>query len=118
MFRCLRTQPSGLYAWQKSPLSQRAREDCCQTELIRLVWNDSGRFYGYRKLNDKLWDHGETCCPNRVARLTRLAGIRAQMGCKRRPGGHGGKPSLAVENTLDREFDVAATDRAWVTGIT
>ena len=31
-----------LYAWQMSPLSQRAREDARQTELIRRGWNDSG----------------------------------------------------------------------------
>ncbi len=27
----------------------------------------------YRKLRDDLRDHGETCCQNRVTRLTRLA---------------------------------------------
>ncbi len=118
MCRCLRIQPSGFYAWQKSPLSRRAQEDARQTELIRRSWNDSGKVYGYRKLHDDLLDHGETCCPNRVARLTRLAGIRAQIGYKRRPGSDGGKPSLAVDNTLDRQFDVAAPDRAWVTDIT
>ena len=118
MCRCLAVQPSGFYAWQKSPLSQRAREDARQTELIRQAWNDSGKVYGYRKLHDDLLDHGETCCPNRVARLTRLAGITAQVGYKRRPGSYGGKPSLAVDNTLDRQFDVAAPDRAWVTDIT
>ena len=105
MCRCLRIQPSGFYAWQKSPLSQRAWEDARQTELLRQAWNDSGKVYGYRKLHDDLLDHGETCSPNRVARLTRLAGIRAQVGYKRRPGSYGGKPSLAVDNTLDRQFD-------------
>ncbi|GAB5377191.1 MAG: hypothetical protein AcusKO_36530 [Acuticoccus sp.] len=60
----------------------------------------------------------ESCCPNRVARLTRLAGIRAQIGYKRRPGHSGGKPSLAVDNTLDRRFDAEAPDKAWVTDIT
>jgi putative transposase len=50
--------------------------------------------------------------------MTRLAGIKAQIGYKRRPGSYGGKPSLAVDNTLDRQFDVAAPDRAWVTDIT
>ena len=74
--------------------------------------------HGYRKLHDDLLDHGETCCPNRVARLTRLAGIKAQIGYKRRPGSYGGKPSLAIDNTLDRQFDVGAPDRAWVTDIT
>ena len=118
MCRCLRIQPSGFYAWQKNPLSQRARDDARQTELLRQAWSDSGKVYGYRKLHDDLLDHGETCCPNRVARLTRLAGIRAQVGYKRRPGSYGGKPSLAVDNTLDRQFDVAAPDRAWVTDIT
>ncbi|WP_080504548.1 IS3 family transposase [Granulibacter bethesdensis] len=114
MCRCLAVQPSGFYAWPKSPLSRRAREDARQTELRRRAWRDSGKVYGYRKLHDDLLDHGETCCPNRVARLTRLAGIKAQIGYKRRPWSHGGKPSLAVDNTLDRQFDVAAPDRACV----
>jgi len=118
MCRCLAVQPSGYYAWQQNPVSQRAHEDARQTELIRQAWNDSGKVYGYRKLHDDLLDHGETCCRNRVARLTRLAGIKAQIGYRRRPGCYGGKPALAVDNTLDRQFDVAAPDRAWVTDIT
>lgn len=60
MCRCLAVHPSGFYAWQKSPLSQRAREDARQTDLIRKAWNDSGKVYGYRKLHDDLLDHGET----------------------------------------------------------
>ncbi len=118
MCRCLRIQPSGFYAWLKNPLSRRAREDTRQTELIRTAWKDSGRVYGYRKLHDDLLDRGETCCPNRVARLAKLAGIKAQIGYKRRPGSYGGKPSLVVDNTLDRQFDVDAPDRIWVTDIT
>lgn len=84
------------HARQKSPLSRRVREDARQTELLRRAWNDSGKVYGNRKLYDDLLDHGETCCLNRVARLTRLAGIKARIGYKRRPGSHDGKPSLAV----------------------
>jgi putative transposase len=118
MCRCLRIQPSGFYAWRKAPLSQRSREDARQTGLIRQAWNDSGKVYGYRKLHDDLLDQGETSCPNRIARLTRLAGIRAQIGYKRRPGRPGGKPSAEAANTLDRQFDVAAADRVWVTDIT
>ena len=118
MCRCLRIQPSGFYAWLTNPLSKRAREDVRQTGLIREAWKDSGKVYGYRKLHDDLLDQGETCCPNRVARLATLAGIKAQIGYKRRPGSHGGKPSLVVDNTLDRQFDVGAPDRVWVTDIT
>ena len=83
MCRCLRVQPSGFYAWLKAPLSKRAQEDQRQTDLIRAAWSESGKLYGYRKLHDDLADMGESCCPNRVARLTRLAGIRAQIGYRR-----------------------------------
>lgn len=58
---------------------------------------------------------GETSCANRIARLASLAGIKAQIGYKRRPGSYGGKPSVVVDNTLARQFDVDAPDRAWVT---
>ena len=118
MCRCLRIHPSGFYAWLKTPLSKRAQEDARQIDLIDKAWKDSGKVYGYRKLHDDLLDQGETCCPNRVARLARLAGIKAQIGYKRRPGRYGGKPSVVVDNTLARQFDVATPDKVWVTDIT
>ena len=118
MCRCLRIHPSGFYAWLKNPLSKRAEEDARQIELIRKAWKESGKVYGYRKLHDDLLDQGETCCPNRVARLVKLAGIKAEIGYKRRPGSYGGKPSLVVDNTLDRQFDVCVPDKVWVTDIT
>ena len=102
----------------KNPLSRRAKEDAQQTELLRQAWEDSGKVYGYRKLHDDLLDEGETCCPNRVARLASLAGIKAKIGYKLRPGSYGGKPAKVVDNTLARQFDVAAPDKAWVTDIT
>jgi len=118
MCRCLRVHPSGFYAWLKNPLCKRAKEDARQTELIKDAWEDSGRIYGYRKIHDDLCDQGETCSLNRVARLARLAGIKAQIGYKRRPGKYGGKPSVVVDNTLSRQFNVYAPDRFWVTDIT
>ncbi|MFD2855787.1 IS3 family transposase [Seohaeicola zhoushanensis] len=118
MCRCLRIQPSGFYAWLKAPLSKRAYEDARQTELLKEAWVESGKVYGHRKLHDDLLEQGEDVCLNRVARLTRLAGITAQIGYKRRPGKYGGKPSVVVDNTLDRQFDVAAPDKVWVTDIT
>jgi len=118
MCRCLRLHPSGFYAWAKNPLSLRPHEDARQTKLLKVAWKDNGKIYGYRKLHDELCDLGETCCPNRVARLAKLAGICAQIGYKRRPGKYGGKPSVVVDNTLDRQFDVEAPNKVWVTDIT
>jgi len=47
-----------------------------------------------------------------------MAGIEAQIGYRRRYGTDGGKPSIAVNNTLDRQFDVTVPNTAWVTGVT
>lgn len=118
MCRVLAVHFSGFYAWVKEPLSPRALEDVRQTDLIQQAWADSGKVYGYRKLTDDLRDAGETCSENRVARLASMAGITAQIGYKRRPGGYGGKPSIVANNTLDRQFEVDAPDTVWVTDIT
>ena len=118
MCRVLMVHFSGFYAWLKEPLSARALEDARQTELIQQAWADSGKVYGYRKLADDLRDAGETCSENRVARLASIAGIAAQIGYKRRPGRYGGKPAVVADNTLDRQFEVNAPDRVWVTDIT
>jgi putative transposase len=118
MCRCLRIQPSGFHAWLQAALSKRAQEDKRQTELLHKAWNESGKVYGYRKLHDDLLEQGESICPNRVSRLAQLSGIKAQIGYRRRPGSYGGKPSVVVDNTLDRQFDVEVRDKVWVTGIT
>jgi putative transposase len=46
------------------------------------------------------------------------AGLRAQLGYKRRPGKHGSKPSVIAANHLQQNFDTAGPDRIWVTDIT
>ena len=109
----LRVHFSGFHVWLKAALSKRGKEDVRLTEHTRQAWKDSGKVYGYRKLHDDLRDMGETCSLNRVARLTRLAGITAQIGYKRRPGGYGGKPSIVSENKLEQHFETGAADQVW-----
>ncbi len=129
--RMLLVHPSGFYAWLREPLSPRALEDQRQTKLIKTAWKESGEVYGYRKLpplvdcvaineraRDDLCDLGEDISPNRAWRLARLAGIRAQIGYKKKPGSYGGSPAVVADNTLNREFDVDAPDQFWVTDIT
>jgi putative transposase len=43
------------------------------------------------------------------ARFAKRACIKAQIDYKRRPSIYGGKPSVAVDNMLDRQFDVDVT---------
>jgi putative transposase len=98
----LAVHPSGFYAWMREPLSPRALEDQRQTVLLKQAWDDSGEVYGYRKLHDDLCDLGEDISPNRAWRLARLAGIRAQIGYKKKPGSYGGSPTVVADNTLNR----------------
>ena len=91
---------SGFYAWLIEPLSNRAREDARETELIRQAWAESAKVYGYRKLTDDLRDQSARVSENRVARLASIAGIAAHVGYKRRPGRYGGKPAIITENRL------------------
>lgn len=112
MCHCLNINPFGFYVWVKKPLRYRSHQYASQTKLLKEAWNDRWQGHGYRKLHDDLLELGWTSCPNRVARLTRLVGIRAEIGYKRKLGKSGGKPSVVVDNTLDRQFDVAGPNTA------
>ncbi len=53
MCRCLRTQPSGFYAWQNAPLSQRSREDARQDvfNYIEMFHNPKRKHVRYGMLS-------------------------------------------------------------------
>ena len=118
MCRMFRVHHSGFYAWLKAPLSKRAKDDGRLIELIKQAWQESGCVYGYRKIHDDLRSAGETCCPNRVARLAKMAGIKAQVGYRKKPGSYGGKPAIVADNQLKQDFDSPSPDQVWVTDIT
>ena len=54
---------------------------------------------------------------NRARRLMRMAGLRAQVGY-RRPRHRRGPPNVVVPNRLQRQFNTATPNDAWVTDIT
>jgi len=118
MCRILKVHHSGFYAWLKDPLSNKAKDDRRLTGLLKQSWLESGCVYGYRKLHDDLRALGEICSLNKIARLTSLAGIKAQIGYKRKAGFYGGKPAVVAPNHLARAFNVEVPDQAWVTDIT
>lgn len=117
MCRMMRVHRSGYYAWIKQPKSARQLEDERLLGLIKQFWLESGCIYGYRKIHLDLRSIGETCGVNRVARLMKQAGIKAQVGYKR-PRYKSGQPAVLAENHLKQEFDVDAPNQVWVTDIT
>ncbi|EZJ27939.1 HTH-like domain protein [Escherichia coli 1-392-07_S4_C2] len=71
---------SGFYAWLQQPHSQRHQADLRLTGQIKQFWLESGCVYGYRKIHLDLRDSGQQCGVNRVWRLMKRVGIKAQVG--------------------------------------
>ena len=115
--RLLEVHPSGYYAWQKHPRSAGTIVNQRLTGLIKQFWLQSGGVYGYRKIHCDLRDIGEQCGENRVYRLMRAAGLRAQVGY-RRPRHRSGPARVLAPNRLQRKFEVANPNDTWVTDIT
>ena len=113
----LDVHPSGYYAWHSQPHSKRHKANQRLTGLIKQFWLESGGVYGYRKIHSDLRDVGEACGINRVYRLMRSEGLKAQVGY-RRPRHRGGESHIVVPNRLQRQFNPMAPDEAWVTDIT
>jgi len=113
----LDVHPSGYYAWRQQPKSRRQKTDDRLTGLIKQFWLESGGVYGYLKIHEDLREDGEWCGPNKVHRLMRLAGLKAQVGY-RKPRHRGGAAYIVVPNRLQRRFATMAPDDTWVTDIT
>lgn len=108
---------SGFYAWLDRPPSNRDRENNRLAGLIRQSWEASGRTYGAPRVSCDLWELGETCGKNRVARIMQRHQIRAQRGYKK-PGYRYTKPAVVAPNQLKQHFTAKEPDVAWVTDIT
>jgi putative transposase len=73
--------------------------------------------YGAPRVFLDLREAGESCSKHRVARLMRVNKIRALHGYRTRPY-TATKPSAQIPNVLQRNFNIAKPNRAWVTDIT
>lgn len=113
----LEVHPSGYYTWRQQPTSARRKANERLAGLIKQFWLESGGVYGYRKIHSDLREVGERCGINRVHRLMRAAGLRAQVGY-RRPRARAGVVSVLAPNRLQQQFEVARPNEAWVTDIT
>jgi putative transposase len=114
----VKVHPSGYYAWLNQPKSFRQKEDERLSGLIKQSWLESGCIYGYRKIHDDLRELGETCGPNRVARLMKQDGLKAQVGYKKPGYKSGGKVAVLADNHLKQDFDAEEPNKVWVTDIT
>ncbi|ECF6572163.1 IS3 family transposase [Salmonella enterica] len=115
--RVLNVHPSGFYSWLQQPHSQRHQADLRLAGQIKQFWLESGCVYGYRKIHLDLRDSGQQCGVNRVWRLMKRVGIKAQVGY-RSPRARKGEVSIVSPNRLQRQFNPDTPDERWVTDIT
>ena len=115
----LQVSRSGFYAWLTREPSPRARQDQQLVVKIKQIHADSRGVYGSPRVCVEL----RTTCVvglNRVARLMRqhgLVGSRRRKKC-RRPVCPATTDAMYAPNLLDRQFDVAAPNRVWLSDVT
>lgn len=119
MCRVLEVSPSGFYDWFSRKPSLRQVENTRLTGRIREYFVASDRTYGSPRIWRDLDAAGERCSENRVARLMRMAGIKARHKRRRTPTDQGTRPECHIApNLLERQFEAEAPNQKWVADFT
>lgn len=80
MCKVFKVHPSGFYAWQHKPVSNRELEDQRLLKRIKEFYIASGCTYGSPWIDRDLREAGETCSVHRVAKIMRKNKLKAQIG--------------------------------------
>jgi putative transposase len=114
----LAVSTAGYYAWRHRPVGPRRQRRDELTAQIRTVHAAVKARYGSPRMHAELVARGHGCCVNTVARLMRRAGIAAKTARKFRHTTDSNHGRPVADNLLDRQFDPAAANAAWVADIT
>jgi transposase InsO family protein len=114
----LDVSPAGYYAWRDRPASARQQRQEALLVEIRAIHAEVKARYGSPRIHAELAARGHDCCVNTVAKLMREHDIRAKTAHKFRYTTDSNHDRPVAENLLDRQFDPAAVNEAWVADIT
>ena len=114
----LAVSTAGYYAWRERPVSARRQRQDELTARIRAVHTEVKARYGSPRMHAELVARGHGCCVNTVARLMRRAGIAAKTARQFRHTTDSNHDRPVADNLLDRRFDPASANAAWVADIT
>jgi transposase InsO family protein len=118
MCKVLRVSPSAYYAWRKRPESVCKRENKALIPRVREIHVQMRESYGSRRMADELCKRGVECGRDRARTLMRLADVRVKQKKKFRVTTDSNHSLPVAPNLLDRQFDVSAPNRVWVSDIT
>lgn len=116
--RVLGVSRSGYYDWRTRPASQRSQANRTLVEQIQAIHAQSRHTYGSPRIHAELASQGVRCSAKRVARLMRLAGIRARRPRRTRATSDSHHTLPVAENVLKRAFDAPAPNTKWAADIT
>ncbi len=119
MCQLLKVSRAGFYEWVGRPPSDRALDNERLTGLVRQSFAMSDRTYGSPRVWRDLVAWGERVGENRVARLMRLAHLKARHKRRRLPQDEGARLEHSIApNVLDRQFQADGPNRKWVADFT
>jgi transposase InsO family protein len=110
---------SGYYRWLKAPESKRAQASRQLTEHIRQIYLNHRKCYGSPRIFHELRRQGIATSENRVARLMKVAGIKARSKRAFRPRTtDSNHPNPIAPNQLKMIDRPTAANQVWVADIT
>ena len=118
MCKVLDVSTSGYYAWRGRPPSKREMANRALTAKIEKEFKKSGETYGSPRIYQVMRKLGLICSKNRVARLMRVAGLRAKQSRRRKSTTRRNKADRAAPNLLKRDFTTSAPNQKWLADIT
>lgn len=118
MSRVLEVSPSGFYAWQRRPESQRSREDRRLRVYIRSAFFVSRETYGTPRIQDELLSQGIHCGRQRIGRLMKEEGLVPKKARRFRRTTISTAHHPKAENVLNRQFSSDFPNRVWAGDIT
>jgi transposase InsO family protein len=121
LFRMMSVSASAFYAWQKRPVSQRARQKEHLVAHISELFHQSQRRYGSPRIHQDLQALGIRCSQKRVARLMKEHNLVAHKPRRFVTTTDSAHALPVAQNLLNREFQVealAGLNHAWAGDIT
>jgi putative transposase len=119
--RVLEVSRAGYYKWRAEPFSKRRQADAALLVHVRQQFYRLRRRYGSPRLCRELSADGHVCSEKRVARLMRLAGLRAKGAHRFVVTTNSDHAQPIAPHLLGRRFAVGARadlNRRWASDIT
>lgn len=118
MCKVLEVSTSGYYDWLNRLPSKRSIENKALQEQIETIYEDSSQTYGSPRIHKELIAQETKVSRVRVARIMRANGIQSKIRKKYKVTTDSKHEHNIAPNLLDRQFEVDAPSKVWVSDIT